>query len=237
MPILFRRTKHKIRRSDAALRLLAGIPPGRVLDAPCGEGILASRLVALGHEVWACDLDPAALVPTDRIHFHVLDLNAPLPYPDGFFDAVASLEGIEHLEAPALCLQEFARILRAGGRLVLSTPNINNVQSRLHYFLTGRFPGFKTLTRRALDPPQRPVRWHVTVPYFPMIAFLLARHGLRLERVEITMIKTKQWFLLPLTIPMWLGGRRGQPETLARTLGSWKLLLGRSVIVRAVKPP
>lgn len=213
------------------------MPPGRVLDAPCGEGILASNLAALGHEVWACDLNPTALVPTDGIRFDVVDLNAPLPYADSFFDAVVSLEGIEHLEVPALCLQEFARVLRAGGRLVLSTPNINNIQSRLHYFLIGRFPGFKTLTRRALEPPQRPVQWHVTVPYLPMVAFLLTRYGLRLDRVEVTMIKTKQWLLLPLAVPMWLSGRRAPRGTLARTLGSWKLLLGRSVILRAVKQP
>ena len=231
------RTKHKLRRCEAALRLLAGMPSGRVLDAPCGEGILTRELAALGHTVWACDLNPMALGSTEGIRFEVVDLNAPLPYADNFFDAVVSLEGIEHLEAPALCLQEFARVLRTGGRLVLSTPNVNNVQSRLHYLLTGRFAGFKTLTRRALDPPERPVQWHVTVPYLPMIAFLLTRHGLRLDTVEVTMIKTKQWLLLPLALVMWLTGRRAQRGTLARTLGSWKLLLGRSVILRAVKPP
>jgi 2-polyprenyl-3-methyl-5-hydroxy-6-metoxy-1,4-benzoquinol methylase len=150
-----------------------------VLDAPCGEGLLASRLAALGHEVWACDLDPTALAHADGIRFHVTDLNGPLPYPDGFFDAIVSLEGIEHLETPALCVQEFARVLRGGGRLVLSTPNVNNIQARLHYFLTGRFPGFKTLARKALEPPPRPVRWHVSVPYLPTIALLLSRHGLR----------------------------------------------------------
>ncbi len=235
MPILWRRTKHKIRRREAALRLLGGMPAGRVLDAPCGEGALARELVALGHEVWACDLDPTALAPTEGIHFDVLDLNRPLPYPDSFFDAIVSLEGIEHLESPAPCLQEFARVLRAGGCLVLSTPNVNNVQSRWHYFLTGRFSGFKTLARRALERPRGPVHWHVTVPYLPTLAYLLTRYGLSLDAVETTMVKTKQWLLLPLAFPMWLSGRREARDTISHSLGSWKLLLGRSVIVRAVK--
>jgi hypothetical protein len=58
---------------------------------------------------------------------------------------------------------------------------------------------------------------------------------LRVDRVEITMIKTKQWLLLPLALPMWLSGRRTERGTLVRALGSWKLLLGRNVIVRAEK--
>lgn len=206
-----------------------------MLDAPCGDGTLARELASLGHEVWACDRDPAACSARDSVRFDVVDLNGPLPYPDSFFDAIVSLEGIEHLGAPAICISQFARVLRAGGRLVLSTPNVNNVQSRLHYFLTGRFSGFKTLTRLALERSERPVHWHVTVPYLPTIAFLLTRHGLRLNKVEVTMIKTKQWLLLPLAFLMWLSGRRVPQGSLARALGSWKLLLGRSVIVRAVK--
>ena len=211
--------------------------PGRVLDAPCGEGSLARELEGLGHEVWACDIDPAVLTPTDGVRFNLIDLNGPLPYPDHFFDAIVSLEGIEHLEAPAVCLHEFARVLRTGGHLVLSTPNVNNVQSRLHYFLTGRFSGFKTLARGALEWPEERVYGHVTIPYLPTIATLLTRHGLHLDRVEVTMIKTKQWLLLPLAFPMWLSGRGAPQDTVARMLGSWKLLLGRSVILRAVKRP
>lgn len=49
------------------------------------------------------------------------------------------------------------------------------------------------------------------------------------------MIKTKQWLLLPFAFWMELSGRRAPKHTLKRTLGSWKLQLGRSVIRRAVK--
>jgi SAM-dependent methyltransferase len=233
--LLPRRTKHKVRRRHGALALLDGLPPGRVLDAPCGEGALARDLAVRGHEVWACDLDPSAIQGREGIRFDVVDLNRPLPYPDDFFDAVVSLEGIEHLESPATCLGEFARILRPRGRLVLSTPNVNNVQSRWEYFLTGRLSGFKTLARRALEAPAGPVHWHITVPYLPTLGFLLTQAGLRIDTVDVTMIKSGQWVLLPLALPMWLVARRAAPGTFARALGSWRLLLGRSVILRAVK--
>ena len=232
----WRRTKHKVRRRAAAHALLADLPRGRVLDAPCGEALFARELAVRGHEVWACDLDPAAPSSTDGLRFDAVDLDGPLPYPDAFFDAVVSLEGLEHLLTPAACLAEFARVLKPGGALVFSTPNVNGVQSRYHYFLTGRFSGFKTLMRRGLERPPGPVPWHVTLPYLPTFAHVLARQGLRLERVEVTMIKTRQWLFLPLALPMWLAARRAPPGSLTRLLGAWRLLLGRSVIVRAVKP-
>ena len=233
--MLVRRTKHQIRRRDVALALLEGMARGRVLDAPCGQGLLARALARAGHEVWACDLDPDALAASHDVRFHVADLNASLPYPDAFFDAVVSLEGVEHLTRPAACLTEFARVLRPGGRLVLTTPNVNNVQSRAHYFLAGRFSGFRPITRRPVHGMPERGHWHVSVPYLPALVFLMNEAGLRVDAVQVTMIKTKQWLLVPLAAPMWLAGLRAPGGTLARLLGSWKLLLGRSVVVRAIK--
>ncbi len=77
--------------------------------------------------------------------------------------------------------------------------------------------------------------WHITVPYLPTLAFYLNRFGFSLDRVEITMIKTKSWLLLPLGLPMWFRGINGKTGTVERMLGTWKLLLGRSVILVATK--
>lgn len=82
-------------------------------------------------------------------------------------------------------LGEFARVLRPGGTLVFSTPNVNNVQSRYHYFASGHSSGVKTLMRRGRDGLQGPVHWRV-----------------RLDRVDVSMIKTRHWLLLPLGFPM-----------------------------------
>src|SRR5215831_1996541 len=102
----WRRTKNKVRRRQATLAGLAGLPPGRVLDAPCGDGALARELSAQGWRVCAADIAPPDLHPAKGIGVLRLDLDEPLPFADGAFDAVVSLEGIEHLLSPARCLAE-----------------------------------------------------------------------------------------------------------------------------------
>jgi SAM-dependent methyltransferase len=57
-----------------------------------------------------------------RARFEKADLLA-LPFDDASFDAVVSFQVIEHVSAPREFLAECARVLRPGGRLILSTPN------------------------------------------------------------------------------------------------------------------
>ena len=232
--VSMRRTKNKVLRRRAALRLLGDRPPGAVLDAPCGDGTLARELAARGWRTCAVDIEPVHF-DDDGIQFMRLDLEDPLPFADETFDAVVSLEGIEHLLLPARCLSELCRVLRPGGILVLTTPNINNVQSRWHYLVGGRFSGFRPVARRPLGETDAATVAHVTPPYLPTIVYTLSRHGVVVETIDVTMIRTKQWLALPLAVPLWLSARRAPAGTLGRALGSWTLLLGRNVILRGVK--
>lgn len=231
----FRRAKNKVRRRQAALGFLADLPPGRVLDAPCGDGTLARELAARGWRTCAADIEPVRLDGVDGLRFTRLDLDEPLPFADESFDAVVSLEGVEHLLSPARCLAEFCRVLRPGGILVLTTPNINNVQSRWHYLVGGRFSGFRPVARRALAASDANAVAHVTPPYLPTIVYVLSRHGVVIDTMGVTMVRTKQWLALPLAAPLWLSARRAPAGSVARVLGSWMLLLGRNVILHGVK--
>jgi 2-polyprenyl-3-methyl-5-hydroxy-6-metoxy-1,4-benzoquinol methylase len=112
-------TVHMTRVRIAEIILAAG--HRRVLDLPCGTGALTRILLDGGLEVVPADLNPAGFIVPDRSCLYA-NLNERLPFEDGAFDAMACIEGVEHIENPHLLAREANRILRTGGRLYVSTP-------------------------------------------------------------------------------------------------------------------
>jgi SAM-dependent methyltransferase len=95
----------------------------RVLDVGCGASILPVYLDRLGHRVVACDIDlDWDLVGETPIPYLKADLTA-LPLESGQFEAVFCLSVIEHLarDQVTAALGELQRVLRPGGRLLLTT--------------------------------------------------------------------------------------------------------------------
>jgi SAM-dependent methyltransferase len=61
---------------------------------------------------------------------------------DNKFDAVVAIEIIEHLENPFRFARECAKLLKPGGFLFLTTPNVEAILSRLIFLYTGRLNSF-----------------------------------------------------------------------------------------------
>jgi SAM-dependent methyltransferase len=136
---------------DAALRLAEPLPGGRALDAPCGTGDLALALAARGWTVEGLDRDPSA-ARARGVSARAGDLESPLPWPDASFDLVACVEGIEHVEAQAALLREAARVLRPGGALVVTTPNVLGRPSRTSLRREGYARFFRPLPEGSATP-------------------------------------------------------------------------------------
>jgi len=128
---------------QAVLSKLADCHRGRVLDVGAGSEEMARRLKTLGHEIAMCDCLPASRwTGHDAGVYTPCDLNAGLPYPDESFDYIVCLEVIEHMENPLALCRELKRVLRKGGRLFISTPNILSLRSRVKFLLDGSFVFF-----------------------------------------------------------------------------------------------
>jgi len=108
--------------------------PGRLLEVGSGSGRFLNRMRKAGWTVEGIDFDPVAAARVkERFGIPVAVGSLPeLGYPEGKYDVVAMSQVIEHVPDPMALLKECRRVLRPGGRLVLSTPNALSVAHRLH---------------------------------------------------------------------------------------------------------
>lgn len=99
-----------------------------VLDVGCGLGFFSRRLAQRGADVLACDIGPSLVEQTREragCRGEVADaLSLVAHFGAGRFDVVVSSECIEHTPDPAEALRQMAGVLKPGGHLAVSTPNL-----------------------------------------------------------------------------------------------------------------
>ncbi|MFD2765015.1 class I SAM-dependent methyltransferase [Micromonospora eburnea] len=109
----------------AMINLAGDVNGHRILDAGCGSGPLSAALRAKGAIVTGFDSSPAMIELArqrlgENAALHVADLSQPLPFPDGAFDDVVASLVLHYLRDWAAPLAELRRVLKPGGRLILS---------------------------------------------------------------------------------------------------------------------
>lgn len=186
------------------LSFLANEPQtGKLLELPAGDGITTQKLLGLGFDVVPADLFP------DYFQFDEptcvrADMGKPLPFEDDSFDYVLCQEGIEHIESPLTFTRECSRVLRVGGKLILTTPNVLHMSSRLAYFLVGH----RTIRRGMINEHQQLFdrkgdelfhghAWHWR---YPLLRYILRLSGFR---VYPPLRGKYSWFSVLLSIPFY----------------------------------
>lgn len=110
-----------------AARLLPGpAEAGRWVDLGCGQGEFLEQAGpaaarAFGLDFWSGNARAAARSGHPAV---AADLNHGLPFADGALDGVSLVEVIEHIVRAEGLVEEIARVVRPGGWLVLTTPNV-----------------------------------------------------------------------------------------------------------------
>lgn len=135
--------------SPASLSLLRGLIPvlqghcrGRVLDAGAGRGAYRKLLLQYADCYVGVDIGCSAAIST------VGDVQR-LPFADNSFDTVFCSQVLEHVAEPWLALAEFRRVLRPGGKLVLSVPHMSWLHNEPHDYYRYTPHGLKFLLDRA----------------------------------------------------------------------------------------
>lgn len=226
---------------ERRVRTLGLAPGARVLDAPCGAGLLVSALRERGLDALGADIDPEAASRLGEA-FTLADLTQPLPWPDASFDAVLSVEGIEHLENPFAYLREIHRVLKPGGLLVLTTPNIASARSRVRFFGSAFFHHDPRPLREASRHPLH----HIALMTFAELRYALRTSGFDVAEAGHTHIKPASYLYVWMAPIAWLYTRvafrkerdeaqREANVAIRRALVSRSLVLGENLLIVAKK--
>ena len=230
---------------DVVARILDPLPRGPLLDVPSGQGALSGRLSKAGFRVRACDLYPELFRVAD-IEIRRGDLSGTLPYGDAEFDYVVCAEGLEHIENPHQAIREFARVLSAGGHLVISTPNILNVEERVKWLLYGYTSHFKPISaehqhmRRQQSGERQEVTLHINPIAYTELRYILEKYGFQVLGAYRDRPKRRLWLYAPLVALIcllgWFTPEPKRRERWTAELQSEAILLGgNTLILHAIK--
>jgi len=226
---------------------------GHVLDLGAGRGYFTRMLsatreglgIAPGAGIEACDIERGAFAVED-VNFQQADLNRGLPYADAAFDAVVAIEVMEHTRVPYAALAEIARVLKPGGVLIFSVPNVGHLVSRFNFLVTGHYQLY--LSPSTLPENMGRISGHVSpLPYqywhfgLRLVGFSrISLHSDRTKRAAVALALLGwpvMWLFMARTLQRLAGDPKLYAETadVTRSANSWPALTSRSLVFFAAK--
>ena len=208
-----------VAHSDSRYKKMAAMIPAtpeiKVFDVGCFDGSFLLHYVKKSSCVkMGCDLSLPALKEARReqCHVHVAHLEQGFCLLDNSVDVVVAGEIIEHLIDTDLFLEEIGRVLKPGGKLILTTPNVNSLARRL-LTVIGANAFFEA-------SPTFPawVAGHVRFFSFGLLRSFLEARGFRVEQMQSDTIVISA---SGMSLPQWCVSLLPQ--------------LGRSIIVSAIR--
>ncbi|MCI0744083.1 MAG: methyltransferase domain-containing protein [Verrucomicrobia subdivision 3 bacterium] len=185
-------------------------PGARVLDVGCGVGQVVARLTEAGFEAHGVDVSEPNIERARKFcpRCQLYD-GRQLPFPDQYFASAGALNVLEHVDEPEAFIAELVRVVRIGGKIVLSSPNFFRALGFRDYHpkmrgFTNKWANFRRLRqkRRQMRHDPASVRFDrmtpiVKEPFTPdddaivatnplEMKFFLERNGCAVERVECT---------------------------------------------------
>ncbi|MDD3730779.1 MAG: class I SAM-dependent methyltransferase [candidate division Zixibacteria bacterium] len=190
--------RHNPYLHDLVWELLQKCSPGRLLDIPSGPGYFARQVLSFGFDAVAAEID-SDLHYFEDVTYRTMDMAREFPLESASFDYIVSIEGIEHIENQNLFIRECHRVLKPGGRLFLTTPNVSSLENRFGFLITGYH-----------DNPPKPVRSdrgnifmeHINLIPFHRLEVFLRLAGFKIETLTTYRRRKGSCFLYPFIYPL-----------------------------------
>jgi len=158
-----------------------------VLDMPAGNGLFADKLRQLGFVVTCGDFN------SERSDYVYVNMEQKLPFEDESFDFVTCMEGIEHVINPSKLVEELSRVVKKGGHVIITMPNVQNFYSRLMFLFTGFFYQFNPEFSR--HPMGAPIdRGHISSLTYTQLNYLFLDKNLHPDYIDGDRFKKKILF-------------------------------------------
>lgn len=125
------------RRIEIVLKLVG--TGEKILDIGSRDGIISRLMMKKGNSVYAADISESAVELARKNGINALHVKAeaPMPFEDGFFSALFAGEVIEHVLDTDKFIAEARRLLKPGGTLIITTPNVASLGRRIVLLLGG----------------------------------------------------------------------------------------------------
>jgi ubiquinone/menaquinone biosynthesis C-methylase UbiE len=230
---------------DTVLNIVRSLAVGKLLDVPAGEGALAELLLHAGFDVHCCDLYPE-IFRLRGVDIRRGDMGGKLLYEDSSFDYITCIEGLEHIENPQQAIREFSRVLKKGGQLIVSIPNILNIEERFKWLFHGYTSHFKPLSREHVKSARSEfsekveIALHVNAIGYSEVRYSLEKCGFEVVKLHRDKPKSHIWLYWPIVALIRLIGHmtpsQKRRERWTEELQSDEILLGgNTLIVHALK--
>jgi methionine biosynthesis protein MetW len=150
-----------------------------ILDIGCHDGVMLSLVKNRKNNFFGIEADGYGAQKCREKGIEVaqvfLDDKNPFPFEDRFFDVVIAGEIIEHIYDTDFFLEEIARILKPGGKLLISTPNIASFGRRI-MLLCGINPIIE------ISPNESDSSGHIRYFVFLTLKNLLEKHNFKMVK-------------------------------------------------------
>jgi len=226
--------------------ILQKLPKSRVLDIGAGSGHFSRQILQVGHDVTALDIK-AEEFKTIEIPFikHNLNESGDIPVEAESFGVCVCVEIVEHIENYYDFVRKCHKVLKRDGMLIITTPNILNLTSRMNFLLTGFYsmfgPQYEVLENGKYFRPQA----HISPVSYWQIRHALYVNGFKISGVLTDRYKKSSILLSPMVPLLWIWTqhlmqteKRGEEQRkrnlqMAKDILSKAVLFGKTLIILA----
>ena len=216
---------------------------GKVLDLGCASGDYSIRLKEMGYEVVAADAY-GDFEYKNEIKFKTCDITKKIPFSNETFDYVLFTEVVEHLRNPYFVMKEINRVLRKGGKIILSTPNVLNIKSRIRFLAEGAYEYYRESPLDQIENLKANLyQLHILPLRYHEMEFLLYDCRFKIDKIFTSIYENLYLsFIVPL-IKFQLFSKNNKSlrkggldySRINKILLSKEILFGRHLIIKASK--